>query len=1069
MRGRLWFLAFALLAVGNACKCGRASVLSKASHLDVSPNPVLFPPLPVGKGETIAVQVRNTGNQDLHLSRNPWIVETDGDGLEEYTLRTILALDCGGTPRADGSRLVIVPGDCAQLVVRYAPLNTTDKDPAELNFASDDPDHPTLAIPMGLGDPAHLQVCTIKSDGSDDACDSVDSQPPQIDFGMVAKGQSTLKKVRLRNVGKSQLTNMVVYDPAGPARDDFARSANAPTALDPNQSFDLTVRFTPSGGGERSGFLQVDSTDPARPTVQVPMRGIAQGPALCADPNPLDFGQTDVGHAVDKQLILSSCGSAPVRLQQVAFDALSSPAFTAQSLPGPQTMQVGDKLTVNLHYLPQDTGDSQGALLVPNDGQPDQYVVLHGTAKMETSCRLGASTSKLDFGQVVRGQSAQRDLSVANRGSLDCHLSAVKIAAGGSYFSVVQPPATTVMLKPGDTFTATAQYAPFANDANPSDSGAIEFDSDDPLNPQLQVPLTGIAVAQAACKIDVHPEPQVVFPNPIADRVLVFGNVSVSKTKTLPVTFTNKGSASCTLSNWKLQLANASCFPPIIPCPPCSNGDCKGYFVANPGSTTLLPGASTLMNVTFAPRDTSQSPFISDVVLYTETSDASLPSECHKTMVPDDTQGCVSVSMSGQGDLSNLEVIPADLDFGLVTMGCKSKTQNVTLYNTGATTSFTIKSINLDPSTAPFYLQAPPTPFNMGPGAKVPLQVTYKPSQAAKEAASLRIESDASNTTSNNPYVTVGLSGTGTTDKHQRDTFTQATVPRVDVLFVIDDSGSFNFYQNDLAQQATNFINAALRYNADYHIGVSANDVVERKTDGNASYDTTIYVGGLYGQPPIVTNSTPNPADAFSKNVKIGTGGTAQREAGLELARDVLSAPANQKAPPQGSQGFLRDDARLVVIDVQDDDDESNGTTDYYIDFFKSLKGQYNAGLVSFNAIGSFDEQTGQPKQCIPNSSEPGGFRYYKVAQASGGKTWSICNADWGAIADQLALGAFAGRKQFALSRYADPATIAVTLNGAAQNNPADYIYDAASNSIIFASVPAPGAVIVANYDALCF
>src|SRR5207253_3718474 len=143
---------------------------------------------------------------------------------------------------------------------------------------------------------------------------------------------------------------------------------------------------------------------------------------------------------------------------------------------------------------------------------------------------------------------------------------------------------------------------------------------------------------------------------------------------------------------------------------------------------------------------------------------------------------------AGQGVVSNLAVIPADLDFGVITLGCRSRTENVTLYNTG-NAAFTVKSFKVDgPNLGSFYLVAPPTPFTMNASAKVVIQITYKPSQVGPESATLYIESDASNTTSSNPYVTVALSGKGTTDKHQRDTFTQLTKPTVDLLFVIDNS-----------------------------------------------------------------------------------------------------------------------------------------------------------------------------------------------------------------------------------------------------------------------------------------
>src|SRR5207247_10804386 len=120
----------------------------------------------------------------------------------------------------------------------------------------------------------------------------------EADSGRGTKGRTRLRKVRLRNVGKAELSNVIVYVPDGPAATEYARSANAPSMLDPSQSVDVTVRFTPSAGGQRDSWVQVDSTDPARPSVRVRLKGIAQGPALCVEPSPIEFGQADVGQRV---------------------------------------------------------------------------------------------------------------------------------------------------------------------------------------------------------------------------------------------------------------------------------------------------------------------------------------------------------------------------------------------------------------------------------------------------------------------------------------------------------------------------------------------------------------------------------------------------------------------------------------------------------------------------------------------------------------------------------------------------------------------------------------------------
>src|SRR5262249_55491581 len=143
---------------------------------------------------------------------------------------------------------------------------------------------------------------------------------------------------------------------------------------------------------------------------------------LCADPSPLDFGQGTVGTPIDRQLTLTSCGSVPVQLQTVAFDALSPSTFTSTDLPAPQTLQPAAKVSFHVRFSPDDSSDQNGALKVPNDGQPDQYVPLHGSAIFPPVCRLEANTQNVNFGQVVKGQNAQRDVTVANRGQANCNL-----------------------------------------------------------------------------------------------------------------------------------------------------------------------------------------------------------------------------------------------------------------------------------------------------------------------------------------------------------------------------------------------------------------------------------------------------------------------------------------------------------------------------------------------------------------------------------------------------------------------------------------------------------------------
>ncbi|HUJ28365.1 MAG TPA: choice-of-anchor D domain-containing protein, partial [Myxococcales bacterium] len=580
-------------------------------------------------------------------------------------------------------------------------------------------------------------------------------------------------------------------------------------------------------------------------------------------------------------------------------------------------------------------------------------------------------------------------------------------------------------------------------------------------HPAVTVQLTGTPVASPVCKVNVVPAAAGGFGG-FLGRVLQFGNVTVGHDKTLPITIQNVGSASCTIGGLKFTNGLGSVGGTI-----CLGGTkCGDYQVTSTPASSIAPGQSTTIGITFSPRDTNQLPQLPSVYLNFHSGDPNVTSECQQNVPPDAAAGCMDVGMSGQGDVSNLAVLPSDLDFGLTTIGCNSPQENISLYNTGVSTPIHVTGITLDPVAAPFYISAPPTPFAVPPQGKVVITVKYKPSQASKETATLNVASDASNATSNNPYVTVALSGTGTTNKNQVDTFQQAARPTVDLLMIIDNSGSMQDYQSSLSQQGPSFITQALQANADFHIGVTSTENDKTDTpDSNASYRDPIHVGGLWGRPPLIDNGDANGASDFAANIKVGTCCSDDRESGLESAWHVLTPNADQTAPPQGSKGFLRDDARLVMLALSDENDQSHGSTAFYTDFFKQVKGQYNAGLVSFNAI------VGDPGSGCNNGgiTADSGDRYVDVVNATGGKWYSICSADWGQVARDLALGAFQGRVQFALSRTADPATVVVTLNGNPQSPNIDYTFDQPTNSVIFKTVPPSGSTIVVSYDALCF
>ena len=67
----------------------------------------------------------------------------------------------------------------------------------------------------------------------------------------------------------------------------------------------------------------------------------------------------------------------------------------------------------------------------------------------------------------------------------------------------------------------------------------------------------------------------------------------------------------------------------------------------------------------------------------------------------------------------------------------------------------------------------------------------------------------------------------------------------------------------------------------------------------------------------------------------------------IEAARNALDYPNISDF----NDGFYREDAKLYIIAVTDEADQSDGTPMQYVDFFRNLKGVGNPDLLNISAI----------------------------------------------------------------------------------------------------------------------
>ncbi len=245
----------------------------------------------------------------------------------------------------------------------------------------------------------------------------------------------------------------------------------------------------------------------------------------------------------------------------------------------------------------------------------------------------------------------------------------------------------------------------------------------------------------------------------------------------------------------------------------------------------------------------------------------------------------------------------------------------------------------------------------------------------------------------------------------------------MDVLFIIDNSGSMGDDQDNLATNSSRFIQVAdfRAGSVDYQLGITTTDVFPEGEQGR-----------LVGSPPIIRRSGASTTE-FTARARVGINGSGW-EQGLEAARMALSPPMVDGP----NVGFLRDDAGLAIIVVSDEEDGSPLTVEEYVNFFTGLKAATGAPVV-ISAI------SGQTTGC--DSAGPA-QRYEDAVVATGGISASICDADWGTKLQRVGEAALLARGRFRLAGRPQPGTVAVTVDGRAVAT--GWTYDAASNSVVF-------------------
>lgn len=237
------------------------------------------------------------------------------------------------------------------------------------------------------------------------------------------------------------------------------------------------------------------------------------------------------------------------------------------------------------------------------------------------------------------------------------------------------------------------------------------------------------------------------------------------------------------------------------------------------------------------------------------------------------------------------------------------------------------------------------------------------------------------------------------TEFEATDLFTQNPWEKVDVLMVVDNSGSMGPYQDKLAEDFGGFFQFFEDGEVDWQIAVVT-------TDG-----TEPGLGVIRG--PVVTPDAPDPEALFAEVVHAGTNGNGV-EMGLEAAKQGLI---------DHNPAFPRPDSSISVIFVSDEQDASPDSVATYIDDYYSIRGFRARDALHVSALTVTSIADCTPEQFL--ASTPG-TRYIEAAERTGGVVANLCLEDLSSIVIDLALTTSAMRDTFFLTHAPNLDTLEV-------------------------------------------
>jgi len=250
-----------------------------------------------------------------------------------------------------------------------------------LTLASNDPSTPNLVVPLSATSRA-FAVPMLQWPAGTTTLNFTDA---------VAAGQQSAQVFteRLTNSGPGTVDVQAVRL-IGAAASNFTLTT-CPATLHETEFCDVTVRFTPGSGGQKSAQIEVVTAGGAAPPL-ITVQGLGAGgssPFLSVSSTALAFGGVRVGTRSDPLELRLTAGDGVLTITSISADASFSVVPRTCPTP-PFLLNPGSDCSIGVIFTPGSSSDVSGKLRVATDaGGPPTEVSLDGVGQDQANVSGG--------------------------------------------------------------------------------------------------------------------------------------------------------------------------------------------------------------------------------------------------------------------------------------------------------------------------------------------------------------------------------------------------------------------------------------------------------------------------------------------------------------------------------------------------------------------------------------------------------------------------------------------------------------------------------------------------------